>query len=231
MKRTGIAASVVIIAFISAFALFNRCAGGDMATVTINFGETITSNNIIQKKTWDSIVNFILPKAFAQKGDPWDPTHTSVIITVSGPGMSDIQVSVPPYTSSRTLEIPAGNGRRITVIAYNGTARNTGGHTVIDLNAGDNIITQIQLLPILPIVSSPYGTGSLAWDYPDSIPGITVYEYYIYESGTINGTYVQSGTEVANECSFCGTAGNYYKVSAVFNTYGEGELSDPYLMP
>ncbi|MGV7927607.1 MAG: hypothetical protein AB2L13_01665 [Spirochaetota bacterium] len=231
MKRTGIAAFLVTMALATGLTLFNRCSGGDIATVTIEFGENLTSSNVFYKSKWRNFLNALLPDAFAQKGDPWDPTHTSVIITVTGPGMSNIEASIPPYTSSHTLEIPAGTGRRITVIAYNGSVRNTGGHTIVDLNAGDNLTAQIQLLPILPIAGSPYGSGSLSWDYPSALPGITVSQYYIYESGTINGSYVHSYSSGTNECSGCGTAGNYYKISAVYAIHGEGELSDPYLMP
>ncbi len=232
MKRKGILALLIVLALGTGLTLLNRCSGGDMATVTIEFGENLKSSNVYYKSKWRIFLNTLLPDAFA-KGDPWNPTHTSVIITVTGPGMSNIVASVPPYTSSHTLEIPAGTERRITVIAYNGSVRKTGGHTIVDLNAGDNLTAQIQLLPILPIVNSPYGSGSLAWDYVQNIAGITVNQYYLYESETINGSYVHvhSYPYYTHECSSCGTAGYYYKVSAVYDIHGEGELSDPYLMP
>jgi hypothetical protein len=144
--------------------------------------------------------------------------------------MDSIQADIPQYSTSFTIEVPAGDQRTLTVIAYDGAQRNTGGHATVDLVPGDEKIVQIQMLPIPTNIFPPYGSGSLAWD-DAVIPGFTLVKYVIYESTTLNGDYIKSGETVSYECSSCGIAGNYYKVSAVYNIHGEGEQSDPFLMP
>lgn len=227
MKKKYLFFSGILILFLGASFILSKCSNGNTAFVTISFNSSRHSASMRQSDFLDKLRNLFLPEAYA-KGSAWSPAHTSVKITVSGPKMNEIEAQVAPYAESLTMEIPAGEQRQFTVIAYDKTERNTGGHTIIDLKAGEEKSIAIKMLPI-PTALTYYGTGMMYWDHPDAVSGLTLIKYIIYESNTIDGTYVKKSETTYQEFT-SGTVNKYYKVSAYFQTYGEGELSDAYRM-
>ncbi len=228
MKAKYLVISAIFVAFFSIILALNKCSSGTTAHVTINLKSQQLSHSTPNNSLFQKLLNLFISPAYA-KGSPWDPAHTTVKITATASDMETIEVVAAPYVETVTMEIPAGSARTITVIAYDGTQRNTGGHAQIDLTPGEEKVVQIQMLPIPTNLFSPY-TGSLAWDY-STITGYVPSKYFIYESNVIDGIYGKITELTFNEWSSGATSGKYYKVSMYFNTYGEGETSDPYLMP
>ena len=217
MKRTGIAAFLVILALATGLTLFNRCSGGEMATVTIYFEPREITVKNAHRPFLTRLTELFITRLHA-KGNPWSPSYTSVTITATGPGMSSIEASVPPYTTSYTLEIPSGPARIITITAYDDNVRMAGGSHVTDLAPSEERAITIRLLPI-PINLYSFDS-SIYWDYDTSAE-----KYIIYQSSTENGTYVKVAESVPYQW-WGPTSGMYYKVSMYYTAYGEGLQSN-----
>lgn len=227
MKSRNLVVSAVILLLMGcSIVLFQRCASYDTTRVTINFGSHQTGHIAPPETLIDKFLNIFISKVYA-KGSPWDPNHTSVIITVTGPEIEPIQFNVPPSAASYSMILPAGDSRRITVIAYDGTERNTGGHVTLNLKGGEEVNATIRMLPIPTNIHAWSPPDELAWDYPSALPGITVIRYNIYESSTFDGDYNFTDYSTINQWSGA-LSGRYYKITAVYDIYGEGEPSNTY---
>jgi len=154
MKRTHIAASLVILALLAGVALMNRCSGGDMARVTISFhSEEITRSGIMKSFIGKALSLFSTP-VYAKSPITKDDV-TAIHLSVSGPDMEEINVDIPPTADEYTLMVPPGESRVFTVSAYgpdpyysSGTQLLLEGSNSINLEAGDYasvVITMVQV--------------------------------------------------------------------------------------
>lgn len=153
MKRTGIAAFLVILALAAGLTLFNRCSGGDMATVTIRFhlNEIVINSPLgsILRKALDAI----MPPAFANSAFTKDDV-TAIYLTVTGPGMEQISVEIPPTADQHTIILPPGKDRLFTVSAYrsdpySGVIQKLfEGSNTISLEAGDIVSLTIEMIQV-----------------------------------------------------------------------------------
>lgn len=226
MKKNIIAITITLLVVIAGALTLVQCDHSNMARVTIHI-----QNDLYAQKSEsfiDKIFNIFSTPAYAGSSVAWDTAHTSVVITITGSDITDISATIPAYSTSYSMYVPAGNQRVVTIIGYDGTERNNGGHTVVDLQPGDNKSVTINVLPIPTNLDSPYGTGSLAWDWTSAVTGFS--HYVIYSSSNPNGPFSKVTEFATNEWSSA-ISGKYYRVSAVFSSYGEGEPSDVYLEP
>lgn len=154
MKRTGIAAFLAVLVLASGLTLFNRCTGGDMATVTIRFH----SNEIVINSPLGSILrkalDAIMPPAFAKSAITKDDV-TAIYLTVTGPGMEQISVEIPPTADQHTIILPPGKDRLFTVSAYgpdpyysSGIQKLLEGSNTVSLEAGDFVSLTINMVQV-----------------------------------------------------------------------------------
>ena len=229
---------LVTLAFILVCAGFTGCAGGDMATVTIS----VSHPGFVKTHTpsfFDRMLAFLSFSTRVEAGPP--PVDFSVdylTITVSAPDFETITRDIPLDTGQLTLEVPAGNNRTFTLVAFNDhgdgyITRDYGGIVTTDLSPGANVTLPIQMGPL------PYPPGTLnmlnvegytppyymeiGWESVSDAAG-----YYIYcrvgetgpfvKVGRVNG---QSNTTYRHYITNP-TIWHYFKISS-FNENGEGE--------
>jgi len=113
------------------------CMSGNEARVTVELGLPAQSPVTGDTGFIDTLLGFFSTRAYAA---PAPPDIESIVLTVSGPGMSTITKSIPTGTGSVTLLVPPGNSRLFTVLAT-GAARSFSGSTVADLGSGDTTLT------------------------------------------------------------------------------------------
>jgi len=131
MKRNTI---ILLIIFVIATML--SCNHEDMAKVTIYTGLQQARISFIDK------VIALISMSSPVKALPAPTDVTSMTVTVTAPDMLPITMPIPLATGSLTFEVPAGNARTFTVVAYitagAGAKRQYGGITVANLSPGEN---------------------------------------------------------------------------------------------
>jgi len=206
-----------------------NCSGDDTAIVRIQLvnvpeGAVQSSNSVFER-----VFRWFVPSAWATIPQSWVLPWNSIQIVISAQDLEDITFTMPPTERVLSLELPAGPARRITAYGI-GTSygKNWGGHVEINLNPGDDIDAQINMLPMTTLVMD--GSVNLQWGTVGTTYGVTGYN--IYRAENINGPYKKIKTVVGVSTS--GTSDNdtlisgvtyYYKIN-VNTADSEGELSD-----
>jgi hypothetical protein len=226
MKKRHVLVIGVVILCVGVALVLNRCSGENMTKVTINFSSNQHAALNSKDSFLEKLKRFFLPEALAITPPPWDPNHTSVVITVTATDLDEpIEATVSPFTESYTMDVPSGSQRLFTVITYDNLGRrNTGGHATADLPQGE-VSIQIRMLPIPTGVGS--SGGGLDWCEIAGVSG-----YYIYRSTTEFGPWTKVGTLVGSWPEWFDPEfiiDHWYSVSVYYAAYGEGELSDPWL--
>jgi hypothetical protein len=178
MKRTGIAAFVVTLALATGLTLFNRCRGGDIATVTIEFGkESQISLFKPEHRLLNKIVSLFIANAYAIMG--WQSDYESISLTVTGDGMAPITANIPPLASSYTIEVPSGSNRVFTVTTattIGDVYTNWGGESTISLASAESATVSILMRPMTAIENiSGFANPSVLWY---SVTGAISYNVY-----------------------------------------------------
>jgi hypothetical protein len=226
MKKRQVLVTGVVILCMGAALVFNRCSGENMTRVTINFGSNQQAALNSKASFLEKLKRFFLPEAAAFFPPDWSQFHDSITVTVSAADMDTIEVTLSPYATSCTIEVPSGLQRRITALTYTSLGeRNNGGHVKLDLPTGD-VTVQILMLPIPTVVDNTY--GGIGWYNVDNT--FPVYKYYIYRSSDPAGPFVKVWEVNGGMWEWTPNSGTgYYSVSVYFNDErGEGELSIPY---
>ncbi len=233
MKRTGIAAFLVILALATGLTLFNRCSGGDMATVRIEFGkESQASLFKTEHRLFNKIVSLFITNAYATLG--WQSDYESISLTVSGEGMAPITANIPPLASSYTIEVPSGSNRTFTVTTATTVGdvyTNWGGVSTISLAPSESATVSIVMRPMTAI-SNIYGSAypTVEWH---SVTGATSYNVYRSIEG---GSFIPVGNPTSpsfNDTSATAYGTVYsYRISVV-TVSGEGLLcgADSHILP
>lgn len=222
--------------------LFASCAWDDQSTVTI----TISGNEMVLK-TYEQKINYPLIDRFlllfsGKAYAVWANVRTGLILTVSGNDMDTIVTNIPNGSSSYTLRVPSGTGRKFLIkstdnaIAYSPVPHPWAGQSIVDLSPGSETSLVVSMMPATRITyAGNNGNGDLGinWDSiaPYNYTGFL--EYRIYKSYSIDGPYAyfDKSTPIAsNNIVHLGlpleTA--YYKIVVVDQSKGEGVYSDPF---
>lgn len=235
----GRAFPFVTLAFILVFAGFAGCTGGDMATVTINVGHPGFAKTHTPS-FFDRMLSFLSFGARAEAGPaPLDFSIDLMTISVSAPDFETITRDIPLETGQLTLDVPAGNNRYFTLVAFNDhgdgyITRDYGGIVTTNLQGGSSVILTISMENLPPQVTWPgmLGAGmfgvSVDWNESAGAEG-----YYVYRSEIVDGPYEMiahvpgfSNTDYFDEdVNVDGTHTYYYKVCG-YNSNGIGTLSD-----
>jgi hypothetical protein len=233
MKRTGIAAFLAVLVLASGLTLFNRCTGGDMATVTIKFDPYRQMTTCNRVNWFDEILRIFITKAFA--GTTWTSDLGSLSLSVTGAGMSAISASIPSGSTEYTIEVPAGESR---VFIVTNTIPDTGsnvpnnwkGKSIISLAPGSETALTINMIPVTRIwmINSSTGTVDMQWA---SINGVTISGYRVYRSLNPGGPFIEiSNSPTTN--NFISDSGlsagiTYFYTISVYGSFGEGEMCEP----
>lgn len=206
------------------------CSQENMSKVTLYFGINGQARLMPEKTIFDRLREFFYGTVYAKCGPTWVGTHDSITLTVTGDGMDTITAAVPPSTASYTIELPMGNSRVFTMIAYLGTVKKWGGHVLANTNESEMDLP----LNMFPIVTN--FTVSLAWDTStevqwDYFTG-ALSGYRLYRSANPSGPYELIATIPSTANNYwSGTTPtvpngiHYYRMSVVY-TQGEGEPCD-----
>ncbi|HSV95630.1 MAG TPA: hypothetical protein VLM75_01720 [Spirochaetota bacterium] len=235
-KRRYLTTLFILALFATAF-FITGCAGGDMATVTINIGNHVAK--VDRPSIVDRILAFLTFSTRLQ-ADPPSVFFNRIDLTVSGAGMRTIDRTIPTDTGEITLDMPSGPARVFTIVGYDDAdSRLMGGIATKDLAAGENVTIPIQMgeLPYPP--NNTYaisGPGvNISWSYSTGEP-IGLIGFIIYRSSQPGGPFIpiaagrkedfdnvgyrfidptgRGGSEEPNP--------TYYKIAAT-NPYGEGQ--------
>ena len=148
MKR-----NTIILLIIFVIATMVSCNHEDMAKVTIYTGLQQARISFIDK------VIALISMSSPVKALPAPTDVTSMTVTVTAPDMLPITMPIPLATGSLTFEVPAGNARTFTVVAYITAGagapiqkRQYGGITVANLSPGENkdLLIEMGELFIIP---------------------------------------------------------------------------------
>lgn len=242
--RKGYATTFLLLTLFTASFLLTGCAGGDMATVTINIGNHVAKTNT--PSIVDRIIAFLSLSSRAQAG-PVPSDVYDVTVTINGAGMSSITQSIPE-TGVITLDVPSGPARVFTVVGYDvDGARYMGGIAMKDLAPGGSETVSITMgeLPVAPDYLYFYGGVypsdiQLTWTYGGveaNLTGFTIYrapDLSTPIAPEIHGPYIPiiSGRKedfgVSTYTEYIPMSSNslnkyiYIKITG-YNQYGEGE--------
>ncbi len=211
-------------------AVNSSCNHENMSRVTLYFGTDEQTINMPQKSFFNKIVSFFVNEAIA-KGQPWTETRDSVTLTITGDGMEQITVTLPPTVSSYTVELPAGKARLFTILGKNSAGYiNWGGHVLTDLEAGDvNLTIRAFPIPNADMFNFFSVSGPPLDVYIPEVTGSSVFtSYNLYKSGFAEGPFIKiyTGTNRLYIDSAVLSGITYHYRASINTTYGEGELSD-----
>ena len=105
---------VFAITMLAGALILSGCAGGDIATVTINTG--IHKQVSAAKVTlFDRLLAFLRPgmKAYADSPNVYDPDIAILTLTITGSGMNAITKDIPLDTGLISVDVPSGPGARV----------------------------------------------------------------------------------------------------------------------
>lgn len=214
------------------------CSYSDTAIVTIRLEQVNSAGHLMrQRSILDRLCSLFVSDAYAYSPGPsvaWASGRDSLNIIVTGEGIGTINFSMPPVQSEFTFEVPSGKQRKITVVTANTTdpnytGINWGGHTVVDLNPGDETNLTITMLPMtkINVIDKPY-PSTLAPNW-NQVSGVAVVlGYRLYRSTSPDGPFSLVGSPSAyyyEDGSVTTGVTYYYKVS-VYTASSEGELSE-----
>lgn len=241
MRKSNVLMLLVISLLIIAISQMSRCSHEDSAFVTIHLQRAdLSENSGVQSGLLDRLFTFFISPTYAVTWTPTSPSswlsgRDTMTVKVTGEGMGDLEMSIPPLQTQATIQIPAGKQRTITVFtsstnaSYNGV--NWGGHSTVDLNAGEEVNVIINMLPRTKITAIETPGDSILGVLWNPVSGVSVTKgYYLYKSTLAEGPYTKitvSGISTFFYEDHSGTAGikYYYKIS-VYTDTSEGEQSD-----
>jgi len=216
-----------------------NCSRDDVAIVRIQLKNVPQSAARNENSIFERVFRWFVTEAWAMTS--WEPDPQSLQVLITAPDLEDISFEIPPSEKSLTLELPSGSARRITVYGTttaNSFGKNWGGHAELNLNPGDEVDVQIDMLPVMKIESTNSRQISnylqIRWYQVQSgTYGITGYK--IYRSDFPEGPYFAVGSVSGasayqfddKSIPFAENTYYYYKVSAYKST-SEGELSEYY---
>ncbi len=228
-----------ITAMLVAFSGLAGCAGGEMATVTIDVGHPGFAK-AHTPSVFDRMLAFLsFSTRVEAEPPPVDFSVDYLSITVSAPDFETITRDIPLDTGQLTLEVPAGNNRTFTLVAFNDhgdgyITRDYGGIVTTNLQGGATITLPITMGSLPPQVTWPgmlnAGTFGVSVDWNESAGAEG---YYVYRSEMVDGPYELivhvpgfSNTDYLDEdVNIDGEHTYYYKVCG-YNGNGIGTLSD-----
>jgi hypothetical protein len=229
--RKGKAVSMIVAgALLLAIAGMPGCSHEDSAFVTIHLKGTVEEAFRYQKENHSilaKLISWLIPGAYAG-ATAHTYTYNSIILTVEGPDMDTIEASIPITSLTYTIEVPAGNERSFTAIAYNGTVKNSGAFETVVLQSGEKTSLQLNMLPIPQSLTATSATGSvyLNWNAILNVSG-----YSIYRSLSAAGPYSMIGKQTNytlgsyTDSSLSPGTTYYYKVK-VYTSTKDGVLCD-----
>ncbi len=246
IRRISKKSSLLIAAFFLTLSFAVGCADGDMAEVTIHLN-TEGRTSAIRPSAIDRIISFITMSSRLEAQTAQESVDV-INISITGPDMDPVSsTGISPDTTTVTLYVPAGNSRKITVVAFEDSGqgffiRRYGGVETVNLISGEtrNVAIDMGQLPNPPDYLSAYTAQQgieLTWSYsiePVGLKGFVVYKseaassgYSIFIEGKkedfqVLSQYTHIDVNGLNGSSPGGPT--YYKVSAT-NQYGEGEMS------
>lgn len=218
--------------------IMTGCSRDDVAIVRIQLQNMPQGAPQNTSSIFERVFRWFVTDAIAG----WSYPNTALQVVLTAPDLEDVTFNVPyEQQSTITIEVPSGSNRKITVYGFNDYTeyieKTWGGHVEVDLNPGDEVEVQINMLPVVTPWASQEGTAYINWN-PVSTqePVFGVQGYNIYRSdsgpegpfnliGTAESGYIDSDYydwSIDPEQSF------YYAVS-VFTATMEGELSEPCL--
>lgn len=236
MRRRILA--IMIAVLMAAPFVMTGCSRDDVAIVRIQLenmpqGTAGNSNSIVSR-----IFRWFVTEAWA--ASPLPNTVLKVILTA--PDLTDVSFDIPADQREVSLEIPSGPARRITVHGYydngNVVVKNWGGHVELDLNPGDEIDVQINMLPVVTMwsVISEMDSMYVEWGMVAEQEGLYgILGYHIYRSvsgpvGPFNIVGTETGITASIHYDYSVEEGKTYCYAvSVFTNTLEGELSDPSL--
>lgn len=133
--------SCVKIFFLLAFLIHTGCSNSRTASVTINLG---LENCAIVKNTPGLFDRVLKTLSFSSAAEALPPSSiTSIVLNVTGPGMTPIETIYAANTTSISIDIPAGISRHITVTANIDPANIRAvltyqGNSLVDLQPGES---------------------------------------------------------------------------------------------
>lgn len=228
--------------------LITGCAGGDMATVTINTG--IHKQASAEKAPlFGRLLAFLRPgtTVYAESAIEFDDAIAILNVTISGPGMNVIKKDIPLDTGILSVDVPSGPSRVFTVVAYHDyteeIVRMYGGIATRDLAPGENVTISIQMGDLAPGPDNYYanrnysGPGvNINWYYSESEP-VGLIGFIIYRSSRLDGPFVPIAAgrkedfdndgyrfydPTGRYWEYDGPDPTYYKIAAT-NEYGVGQ--------
>ncbi|MBP7582766.1 MAG: fibronectin type III domain-containing protein [Spirochaetes bacterium] len=235
MKRKHLVAIITLLMLAPMFTM--NCSRDDTALVRIQLvnvpgGAAQSSNSVFER-----VFRWFVPSAWA--GATWSYGWSKLTVKITAPDLESIEFDIPTTDRQIFVELPAGSARRITVIGYNSTSlygNNWGGHVELNLNPGDEINAQIDMLPMTIIWSvNPSATIEIWFaGVSPNYGGIT--HYNIYKSKNPDGPYDKVSTTAYGQSIAFDDTGlvpgipYFYKISTVTPS-AEGELSEyfPYM--
>ncbi len=220
MKRELIRGAVMAAFLIVPLFPVLRCAGDDMALVTI---ELRSSGGVTAARpaSWlDRIAGFLMRSAYAQAAPPVEMT---TILTIEGNGMGTIVADISDSGSRAVIAVPAGKARVFTVQSH---ARNAvtgaalydiGGRATADLSPGDNSIS-VRMLPVTRITDISYSTDGniyvpIYWEQQQWPASVTPSVSHIYRS---------TDPGVDGELVFSQSTGQGYSITDIIPDPGPG---------
>jgi hypothetical protein len=248
MRYTGVkvASIALTLVLLGAASIVTGCAGGDMATVTINTGIHRQASSE-KAPLFERMLAFLRPgtTVYAESAIEFDDAIAILNVTITGPGMSAIKKDIPLDTGILSIDVPSGPSRVFTVVAYHDyteeIVRMYGGIATKDLAPGENAMISIQM-----------GYLAASPEYYDAYrnygaPGVYIYWSYetepldligfiIYRSSQPGGPFIPIAAgrkedfdndgyrfdDPTGIWEYGGPAPTYYKIAAT-NPYGEGQ--------
>ncbi|HPB83040.1 MAG TPA: hypothetical protein PK200_13460, partial [Spirochaetota bacterium] len=151
----------------------------------------------------------------------------AITLTITGDGMNEMKIDIPPSQVTYSVEVPAGENRLFTVIATNLNVKNSGGSAVSSLTSGQEAQISIKMKPIVQdfFVTGGSSTATLEWSAILNISG-----YKIYRSTSPDGDYtlIKTINDYTTGITSDGppSVGTYYYKMKIFDADGDGEFCD-----
>ncbi len=188
MKKNNAAMLFIASYLIVALVGMPGCSQENSAFVTIHLKGTVEEAFRYQKMNSSIFVKLMAwfsPEAYAGAMEHVY-AYDSIKLTVEGPDLNTIEVSIPITSLTYTVEVPAGKGRTFTAIAYNGTVKNSGAFETLTLQSGEQATLQLNMLPIVQNFSASGFEGSfyINWQAILNVSG-----YKIYRATSADGPY------------------------------------------
>lgn len=226
MKKIKLRGTFAAMMVIGLLAFTASCSQEETARVTVHFGQGLQAYHADREGILDRIAGVLFTRAYAITAPPeWTGDYDSLMLTVTGADLDPIAVNVPPGASSYTLEIPSGEARLFTAVAYSGAVKKWGGHGLSNLKAGEQSVS-LNLFPVpTGLTNTAIGYAYLDWDRVIGAAG-----HYVYRAANPSGPFARIDTLIGDatgwmEPDFLLNGTYYYRIS-VFYPSGEGEPTD-----